>query len=77
MSDLGGRSQQKVSGEETHTDSLLVGSSMSIKLAALGKRKAMLMFAMRKEDFYLCCKCQLTQQKNKGILEKFRMSSYG
>ena len=26
-----------------------------------GKRKAMLMFAMRLEDFYVCCKCQLTE----------------
>ena len=44
-----------------HTESLLVGSGTSTQLVSLGKRKAMLMFAMRQEDSYLCCKCQLTE----------------
>ena len=43
-----------------HTESLLVGSRMSTQLVPLGKRKVMLMFAMKLEDFYLCSKCQLT-----------------
>ena len=30
-------------------------AGMSTKLVPLGKRKAMLMFAMRQEDSYLCC----------------------
>ena len=34
---------------------------MSTELVSLGKRKAMLMFAIRQEDSYLCCKCQLTE----------------
>ena len=41
---------------EGHTESLLVGSGTSTQLVPLGKRKAMLMFAMRQEDSYLCCK---------------------
>ena len=44
-----------------HTESLLVGSGRSTELVPLGKRKAMLMFAIRLEDSYLCCKCQLTE----------------
>ena len=44
-----------------HTESLLVGSGMSTQLVPLGNRKPMLMFAMRLEDSYLCCKCQLTE----------------
>ena len=46
---------------EGHTESLLVGSGMSTQLVPLGKRKAMLMLAMRQEDSYCCCKCQLTE----------------
>ena len=46
---------------EGHSESLLVGSGTSTQLVPLGKQKAMLMFAMRQEDSYLCCKCQLTE----------------
>ena len=46
-----------------HTESLLVGSGLSTELVPLGKRKAMLIFAMRQEDSYLCCKCQLTEYR--------------
>ena len=46
---------------EGHTESLLVGSGRSTELVPLEKRKAMLMFAMKQEDSYLCCKCQLTE----------------
>ena len=35
-----------------HTESLLVGCGMSTQLVPLGKRKAMLMFAMKQEDSY-------------------------
>ena len=44
-----------------HTESLLVGSGTSTQLVPFGKRKAMLMFAMKQEDSYRCCKCQLTE----------------
>ena len=44
-----------------HTESLLVESGMSTKLVPLEKRNAMVMFAMRLENSYLCCKCQLTE----------------
>ena len=43
------------------SESLLLGSGMSTQLVPLGKRKAMLMLAMRQEDSYLCCKRQLTE----------------
>ena len=46
---------------EGHTESLLVGYGMSAELVPLGKRKVMLMFAIRQEDSFLCCKCQLTE----------------
>ena len=46
---------------EGHTESLLVGSGMSTQLVPLGKRKAMVMFAMRQEDSYRCCKWQMTE----------------
>ena len=46
---------------EGSTESLSVGFGMSTELVPLGKRKAMLMFAMRLKDSYLCCKCQLTE----------------
>ena len=48
---------------EGHTESLLVGSNMSTELVSLGKRKAMLMLAMRLEDSYLCFKCQLSEKR--------------
>ena len=35
---------------EGHAESLLLGSGMSTELVSLGKRNAMLMFAMRQED---------------------------
>ena len=50
-----------VEAVEGHTESLLVGSGMSTQLVPLGKRKAMLMLAMREEASYLCFKCQLTE----------------
>ena len=31
------------------------------RVGSFGKSKSMLMFAMRQEDSYLCCKCQLTE----------------
>ena len=46
---------------EGHAESLLVGCGLSTQLVPLGKRKAMLMFAIRQEDSYRCCKCQLTK----------------
>ena len=46
---------------EGHTESLLVGSGTSTQLVPLGKQKAILMFAMRQENSYLYCKCQLTK----------------
>ena len=46
---------------EGHTESLLVGTGTSTQLVPLGKRKAILMFAMRQEDSYRCCKCRLTE----------------
>ena len=46
---------------EGNIELLLMGSGMSTQLVPLGKRKAMLIFAMRLENSYLCCKCQLTE----------------
>ena len=31
------------------------------RVGFFGKRKIMLIFAMRQEDCYFCCKCQLTE----------------
>ena len=46
------------------------GSGMSTQLIPLGKQKAMLMFAMRLKDFYLCCKCQLTELRKQRCLRE-------
>ena len=46
---------------EGHTGSLLVDSGMPTELVPFEKRNAMVMFAMRLENSYLCCKCQLTE----------------
>ena len=48
---------------EGHTESLLVDSRMSTELVVLEKQNAMEMFAMRLENSYLCCKCQLTEKR--------------
>ena len=46
---------------EGHTESLLVDSGKSTELVPLEKRNATVIFAMRLENSYLCCKCQLTE----------------
>ena len=46
---------------EGHAESLLVGSGMSSELNPMGKQQATLMFALRQEDSYRCCKCKLTE----------------
>ena len=46
---------------EGHAESLLVGSGMSTQLFFFGKRKDILMFAMRQENSYRCCKSQLIE----------------
>ena len=52
---------------EGDTEALLVGSGISTQLVPLGKRKATLMFAMRLEDSFLSCKCQLTEKKQRYL----------
>ena len=46
---------------EGYTESLLVSSGMSTELTPLGKQQATLMFALKQEDSYRCCKCKLTE----------------
>ena len=50
---------------------VIVGSGMSAELVPMGKRKAMMMFAMRQED---SANVSRPNKENKGIREKFRMS---
>ena len=41
------------------------------RFGSFGKRNAMVMFAMRLENFYLCCKCQPTKKKTKVFERNF------